>query len=274
MNREHIHVLSEFLGYFQQLVSSDFNIAVCDFEEVIAAHPGKTIDLKLRPGDKLKPGAVATEAMVAGKVITRTVSRELYGIPYIGRAIPLFDENNKVFGSIVVAESTDSKEQLIEMSQKLSSTIQQINASITENTAGLERVSELGAHVEKVSTENLQSVNQTDKIVDAVYNIARQTKLLGLNASIEAARAGEAGKGFKIVANEVGELAENSSNATKQINELLEKLKTENKKVSQESKELSLVLGQLAAASEEINLATQSLSNLSEKLVYMAEKLT
>src|SRR5690606_3356455 len=42
----------------------------------------------------------------------------------------------------------------------------------------------------------------------AIAQIARETKLLALNASVEAARAGEAGKGFAIIANAVKRLAD------------------------------------------------------------------
>ncbi|MCF3642854.1 methyl-accepting chemotaxis protein [Rhizobium sp. TRM95111] len=42
-------------------------------------------------------------------------------------------------------------------------------------------------------------------------NVARQIKLLAINASIEAARAGDAGKGFAVVANEVQRLSDMSS---------------------------------------------------------------
>lgn len=65
-----------------------------------------------------------------------------------------------------------------------------------------------------------QSATISD-IVQVITNIARQTKILALNASIEAARAGEGGRGFQAVALSIRDLAAQASQAAESITELI-----------------------------------------------------
>jgi len=62
-------------------------------------------------------------------------------------------------------------------------------------------------------------------IIDAIMEVAEQTKLLALNANIEAARAGEHGRGFGVVAKEVGKLADETARSGQSIAGLLHEIR-------------------------------------------------
>lgn len=61
------------------------------------------------------------------------------------------------------------------------------------------------------------SSEKVEKIMEIIDEIAKQTKLLALNASIEAARVGEQGRGFGVVASEISNLAEQIAVEAKKI---------------------------------------------------------
>ncbi|BCK00429.1 methyl-accepting chemotaxis protein [Anaerocolumna chitinilytica] len=63
------------------------------------------------------------------------------------------------------------------------------------------------------------------EIVEAINEIADQTRLLSLNASIEAARAGTYGRGFSVVADEIRKLSEQSLGEAGRIGDIVTRIR-------------------------------------------------
>ena len=107
---------------------------------------------------------------------------------------------------------------------------------------------------------------QIGQSVGDIAGIARQSKLLALNAQIEAARAGTAGAGFAVVAEAVGALATRSEELTRRMSKDLEAIK-------QALTRTADMFGMNKAAVESAEVAVTTLGSAADGVEVQAQEL-
>jgi len=179
--------------------------------------------------------------------------------------------------------------------QETSASLQQMNASITqnaENSRQMERMAFDGVKgVDESSQTAIRSVTAMRTIAEKntiIEAIAYQTNLLALNAAIEAARAGEHGKGFAVVATEVRKLAEKSQDAAKEIahltassvsiaersGSLLKELAPAIRKTAELVQEVATASREQASGVAQVNRAMAEVDHSAQRNAAAAQQLT
>ncbi len=134
--------------------------------------------------------------------------------------------------------------------EKTLSSMQEIHASVVETSGNVDR---LGRNSEQI-----------DGIIKTISMVARQIKLLGINAAVEAAHAGTYGSGFSIVANEIRSLADRTAKATAEIIEVVKTVQESTRELEramvaslQSVQSGSELAGQAGAALQEIRTSVE-----------------
>lgn len=102
----------------------------------------------------------------------------------------------------------DTREAADEARRVLDQSAGQISNVVARTSQTMTVLSESALEFRSRLDDVSETVRGVEKASMAIAQIARETKLLALNASVEAARAGEAGRGFAIIANAVKGLAD------------------------------------------------------------------
>lgn len=107
-------------------------------------------------------------------------------------------------------------------------------------------------HIEERLGSFSTLLRQIGGVATSIERIAKQTRLLSLNAGIEAARAGEAGRGFAVVAGEVKSLAEETRAATDRISDIVRALGDQIDGLISESGEATRHAGHAGTGAEKV----------------------
>jgi methyl-accepting chemotaxis protein len=192
--------------------------------------------------------------------------------------------------------------------EETSSSLEEMSAQIKQTAGNAARANDLMATAQQVIEKGNVSmsgltgsmkeiaggIEQTQKIVKTIDEIAFQTNLLALNAAVEAARAGEAGAGFAVVADEVRNLAiraaESAKNTSGLIEDIVKKVKNGEKlavvtneafnEIMGSSGKVVQLIAEIAGSSQEqshginqINRAVAEMNGLTQQNAAGAEEL-
>lgn len=260
--------------YLSQLSLKEIAIAVTDQHKYLKYVPGKQLDHKVVHGDSIKRGSLVDLAMRKREKQCALVDDSMFGIPYVGVAIPVIDtETDEVIGSLFLGESTEKQEMLKAMAKELSDNIFEVNAFTHEIHLKSDRFSGLAEQLLNVVDLFNHKISEINQITQVINNISRQSNMLGINAAIESARFGEQGRGFAVVAEEISNLSKRSYESIAGITEITQGIKTDSETIHEEANtvneiahDISKILNELSSAIEGIYGMVEELTSLSEQL--------
>lgn len=255
----------------KELIPIDCMISITDKEKFLYYLPCREIDLGNIVGKSLPKGGGMYNAINTGKVIDSVLPKEVYGVSFKSRSLPLKDKNGNVIGGIAFGFSLRNQEIVTDVAGVIASSTQQTSATTEELASSAQQLSDNQKNLDVMVKEVVAQVRKTDMILGFINDVSNTSNLLGLSAAIEAARAGDSGKGFSVVAEEIRKLSVKSAQAVKEIRDILATINEKALSMAEKVINTGSLSERQATVTQEISNAMQELATTAGELENIAK---
>lgn len=276
MSEDNQFVLEYFsyvLPQISELFISGVGLSFTDREKIIFYQPGTKIDLRIKPGTMLKGGNAISRAMGEKRRVMTRLDKSIYGQVLIAIAVPIFNREREVIGSVCAYETIEQQEALKEMAANLTSSISVLASTSEEIFAQTQQAATTSKELARFAEESQLKVKETNEVLKMIKTVSDQTNLLGLNAAIEAARVGELGRGFGVVAEEIRKLAATSSESIKKGEIIVRAIQEQSAGTTKQVHQMDSVISQIAEAISHLTEAVQQANIMGQRLDQLAENI-
>jgi hypothetical protein len=272
-NQEIVERFLYVLPQISELFISGVGLSFTDREKILFYKPGTKIDLKIKPGTVLKGGNAISRAMEGKRRVTARLDKAIYGQVLIAIAVPIYNQDNEVIGSVCAYETIEQQEALKELAATLTDNISVLASTSEEIFAQTQQVTSTSKELARYAEESQLKVKETNEVLQMIKTFSDQTNLLGLNAAIEAARVGDEGRGFGVVAGEIRKLAAHSVESIKKGEIIVRAIQEQSAGTTRQVHQMDTVISQIAAAISHLTEAVQQANIMGQRLDQLAESL-
>lgn len=272
-NKEIVERFLYVLPQISELFLSGVGLSFTDREKILFYKPGTKLDLKIKPGTVLKGGNAISRAMEEKRRVTARLDKAIYGQILIAIAIPIYNQEREVIGSVCAYETIEQQEALKELAATLTGSIGVLASTSEEIFAQIQQATSTSKELARYAEESQLKVKETNEVLRMIKTLSEQTNLLGLNAAIEAARVGEAGRGFGIVAEEIRKLAATSADSIKNGENIVRAIQEQCAGTTKQVHQMDAVISQIASAISHLTEAVQQANIMGQRLDQLADNI-